>query len=151
MSRDDDNLMARKHLYVLVADSAMARLFEAKTPVKKVEELMDWVNPAGKRKDSDLYTDRSGSNHGGTGGYQSYDRETAESQDDARFARELGDYLEKARHKGQFNNLVLIAPPKFLGVLRNHLTKECLATVLKSIHKDLVRQDASEIAEHLDL
>ncbi len=151
MSRDDDNLLARKHLYVLVADGAMARLFEAKTPVKTIAELMDWVNPAGKRKDSDLYTDRSGSNHGGVGGYQSYDRETAENQDDVRFVRELGDYLEKARHKGQFDNLVLIAPPHFLGTLRKHLTKGCLALIAQTVDKDLVRQDSKAIAEHIDL
>lgn len=151
MSKDDENPLAPKRLYILVADSSMARLFQAKTPVKEIEELMDQVNLEGRRKDSELYTDRPGSDHGGVGGYQTYDRETDENPDDARFARDLGKRLEKARHEGAFDGLVLVAPPKFLGVLRHHLSKECLGVVRKSIDKDLVRQDAEVIARHLDL
>jgi protein required for attachment to host cells len=151
MTRSDEDPLAPKRLYVLVADSAMARFFKAKTPVRSIEEILDHPHREGRQKNSDLYTDRPGSNHGGAGGYQTYDRETDEDPENARFARELGEYLNKARHKGQFDNLILVAPPKFLGVLRNHLSKECLGAVMKSIDKDLVREDAAAITRHLSV
>ena len=151
MTRSDEDPLAPKRLYVLVADSAMARFFKAKTPVRSIEEILDHPHREGRQKNSDLYTDRPGSNHGGAGGYQTYDRETDEAPENARFARELGEYLSKARHKGRFDKLILVAPPKFLGVLRNHLSKECLGAVMKSIDKDLVREDAAAIARHLNV
>ena len=149
MTRRDENPLASKQLYILVADSAMARFFKAKTPIRNLEEIVDHPHKEGRQKASEIYTDRSGSNHGGAGGYQSYDRETDEDPENAKFARELGEYLNKARHEGRFDNLILVAPPKFLGVLRHHLGKECLGTVLKSVDKDLVRQDAEAIIPHL--
>lgn len=151
MTKDEENPLTSKRLYILVADSAMARFFKTKTPVRSIEEILDQPHKAGRQKDTEIYTDRPGSNHGGAGGYQSYDRETNENPENVRFARELGEFLNKARHNGEFDSLVLIAPPGFLGVLRNHLSKECLAVVLKSIDKDLVRQDASAIIRHLEL
>ncbi|WP_414673320.1 host attachment protein [Marinobacter nauticus] len=85
------------------------------------------------------------------GGYQSYDREPSEDPEEQRFAAQLSEQLEKARHEGHFDNLVLIAPPEFLGVLRHQLSKDCMAAVVKSIDKDLVRQETDSIIEHLDL
>ncbi|XKH01554.1 host attachment protein [Marinobacter nauticus] len=151
MTRSDEDPLAPKRLYVLVADSAMARFFKAKTPVRSIEEILDHPHREGRQKNSEIYTDRPGSNHGGAGGYQTYDRETDEDPENARFARELGEYLNKARHNGRFDNLILVAPPKFLGVLRNHLSKECLGAVMKSIDKDLVREDAAAITRHLNV
>ncbi|PPK53119.1 host attachment protein [Marinobacter persicus] len=151
MTRSDEDPLAPKRLYVLVADSAMARFFKAKTPVRSIEEILDHPHREGRQKNSEIYTDRPGSNHGGAGGYQTYDRETDEDPENARFARELGEYLNKARHKGRFDNLILVAPPKFLGVLRNHLSKECLSAVMKTIDKDLVREDAAAITRHLSV
>ena len=151
MVQDSDNPLARKQLYVLVADNSQARLFQATTPVKALDEVMVQPHAEGRQKASERYSDRPGSDHGGVGGYQSYDRETSEDPEEERFARDLSDQLDKARHEGHFDNLVLIAPPKFLGTLRHHLSKDCLAAVIKSIDKDLVRQDPESIARHIDL
>lgn len=151
MVQETANPLEQKHLYVLVADNAMARLFEAKTPVKTLTEIMIQDHQEGRLKDSERYSDRPGSDHGGVGAHQSYDREKAEDPEEERFARDLSDKLDKARHEGRFDNLVLIAPPAFLGTLRHHLSKDCLATVVQSIDKDVVRQEPEAIAKHLNL
>lgn len=151
MAQDSGDPLASKQLYVLVADNAQATVFHATTPVKKLDEIMSREHPAGRLKDSELYSDRPGSDHGGVGGHQSYDREKSEDPEEERFARDLSEQLEKARHEGRFDNLVLIAPPNFLGALRHHLSKDCLAAVVKSIDKDLVRQDHKAIIQHIDL
>ncbi|MBW0147129.1 host attachment protein [Marinobacter arenosus] len=151
MDQDSEDPLARKQLYVLVADNAQATLFQATTPVKTLDEIMTKEHPAGRLRDSERYSDRPGSDHGGVGGHQSYDREKSDDPEEERFARELSEQLEKARHEGRFDKLVLIAPPNFLGVLRHHLSKDCLAAVVKSIDKDLARQDHKAIIQHIDL
>lgn len=151
MNQDADKPLAQETLYVLVADSSRARLFQAVTPVKALNEVVTKEHEKGREKDSERYSDRPGSDHGGVGGYQSYDREPSEDSEEQRFAAQLSEQLEKARHEGHFDNLVLIAPPEFLGVLRHQLSKDCMAAVVKSIDKDLVRQETDSIIEHLDL
>jgi len=151
MKQDSANPLAQKQLYVLVADNSQARLFQATTPVKSLEEVQTKEHEEGRKKASERYSDRPGSDHGGVGGYQSYDREPSNDPEKQRFAKVLCDQLEKARHAGHFDNLLLVAPPCFLGALRHHLSKDCLAAVEKSIDKDLVQQKPEAIIQHLDL
>lgn len=53
------------------------------------------------------------------------------------FARELGRYLDKARVEHQYDQLVLVASPKFLGALRKELGKEAGKLVAEELAKDL--------------
>jgi protein required for attachment to host cells len=53
------------------------------------------------------------------------------------FSRRIGDYLEKARTDHRFHQLVLVAPPKFLGLLRKELGKEVGKLVADELPKDL--------------
>lgn len=151
MVKENENPLERKRLYVLVADNSQARLFESHTPARDLNEIMTQPHEEGRLKESERYSDRPGSDHGGVGAYQSYDRERPEDPEQERFARDLGKRLDKARHEGRFDNLVLIAPPAFLGTLRRHLSKDCLAMVVKSISKDVVRLEPAAIAKHLDV
>ena len=44
---------------------------------------------------------------------------------------------------------MLVAPPHFLGELRQHLSKECQHVLGKTVNKDLLRADSKEIIAHL--
>lgn len=52
------------------------------------------------------------------------------------FAKEVGRYLDRARNEHRYDQLVLVAPPKFLGALR------------KELHKDLSWFNAREIEKY---
>jgi protein required for attachment to host cells len=66
-----------------------------------------------------------------------------------RFAKRVGDYLEKARTEHRFDALVLIAPPKFLGALRRELGKDTARLVADEMPKDLSWFEAREIERYL--
>jgi len=53
------------------------------------------------------------------------------------FARRVGDYLEKARTDHRYDQLVVIAPPKFLGALRKEMGKEVEKLIADEVAKDL--------------
>ena len=103
MVKENENPLERKRLYVLVADNSQARLFESHTPARDLKEVMIQSHEEGRLRESERYSDRPGSDHGGMGGYQSYDREPPEDPEQARFARDLGKRLDKARHEGRFD------------------------------------------------
>jgi len=64
------------------------------------------------------------------------------------FAREVGRYLDRARLDHRFDQLVLVAPPKFLGVLRKELDKEVEKLVADELPKDLAGFSARELERY---
>ena len=49
----------------------------------------------------------------------------------------VGDYPEKARTDHRYDELVVIAPPEFLGTLRREMGKEVEKLVAQEVSKDL--------------
>jgi protein required for attachment to host cells len=62
-----------------------------------------------------------------------------------RFAQELADILYKKAHQGSFDHIVLVAPPKTLGELRDELHQEVANKVIGEIPKTLTNHPVDEI------
>ena len=137
--------------WVLVADSARARLFTWTAPRGPLEELEDAVNPEGRLKESELASDRPGVTFASRG-HQSGHRMQATPVSDAAadaFARSLAARLKRGLDEKQCKRLVLVAPPAFLGMLRSHLDKQTLKSVAASLDNDLSRATPEEIFERM--
>jgi protein required for attachment to host cells len=65
------------------------------------------------------------------------------------FAEEMAAWLYKAAHRGRFERLVLVAPPKALGALRAKLHKEVAAKVVGEIPKTLTSHPVDQIERAL--
>ena len=63
------------------------------------------------------------------------------------FAREVAGLVNKAN--GQFEKLIMIAPPKILGELRKNLDNHVTAKVEREVAKDLTKAPLKEIADSL--
>lgn len=75
--------------------------------------------------------------------------ETKGEQDASRFAHELSKVLERGLADNHFKNLVLVAPPHLLGMLRGALTRGVADLVRDSAHKDWSHLPDRELAEHV--
>lgn len=75
------------------------------------------------------------------------DREHVEAR---RFAAELADYLERSRQEGRFDRLTVIAPPKFLGVLRVAWTPSLRSMIQAEFDQDLTPLPEAELQLRLD-
>lgn len=64
-----------------------------------------------------------------------------------RFAHELSQILYKQAHKGHFDSIVLVAPPKILGELRDELHQEVSSKVIGEIPKTLTNHPVDEIEQ----
>lgn len=62
-----------------------------------------------------------------------------------RFAADLAEMLYKRAHRGEFDRIVLVAPPRTLGELRSHLHKEVQARVVGEVGKELTGHPLDEI------
>ena len=62
----------------------------------------------------------------------------------------LAEHLDRARARNRFERLTLIAEPRFLGLLRDHLAAETLERVARSLDLALTRESGARIREVLD-
>ena len=62
-----------------------------------------------------------------------------------RFAAEAADLLRQRALSGDFETLVVVAPPRTLGELRKHYHKEVASRIINEINKDLTGCPINEI------
>ncbi|QDV20562.1 hypothetical protein Pan153_52380 [Gimesia panareensis] len=119
---------------------------------ERLTEQSDFTHPESHLSRGDVESDRPGQfESSGSGAAQhsgepkqDFKHETAEH-----FAKELVDYLEKARQEHQFDQLALVAAPLFLGVLRKELTPSLSQMVTFELDKDYTKLKPAEIRSHL--
>jgi protein required for attachment to host cells len=146
--------MSGKVVWVLVADSASARLFRADRSSRRLELLREETHAAIRAKVSELMADHEGrsfeSDHQGSrhGMQPASDPKRAEKH---RFAVQLAAELEAAIERQEVDRLVLIAPPLMLGELREALPEQARARVVGELDKDLAPFPAHELEERLAL
>ncbi len=139
--------------WILVAHEAGARVFEARGRGKGLELLDTIEHPEGRARDRDLASDRPGrSFRKDSGDARRAAMSRAEGPHDravSDFARALADRLRRARVANQYDRLVLVAPPRFLGLLRSTLDGPTTHLVVGSMDKDLAMKNETELVEHL--
>lgn len=144
--------------WIIAADESRARVLQVAGP-DRLDEIDDLVNPSGRAQDRELQTDAEPrfNGHGGVGkpasrstGGPGSDREAQGAVEHSvrTFAREVGRYLDRARLDHRFDQLVLVAPPKFLGALRKELDKEVEKLVTDELPKDLAGFSARELERY---
>jgi protein required for attachment to host cells len=137
--------------WVLVADSSAAHIYSTRTvrgPLKLVESH---AHPESRAKATEVYADGPGRVHDrfGPGRHAVEGRVDLHAEEAQRFARELAERLAAGHHEQSFQRLIIMAPPAFLGALRNALPKPVAATVTAEVAKNLVGQDAAAIEGYL--
>lgn len=137
--------------WVVVADSSRARFFAWEDRQEALREIDDMIHSEGKMQDREEVTDRQGGIAGGHGqGDHTFEPPTdLKRQEAINFAHQIGEKLEKGRVNGEYQSLILTAPPEFLGVLRQTLNEHVLQLVAESLNKHLVALDAASIREHI--
>ena len=125
--------------WVIAADASRARIFRMLDRNQGIEEIGDFVHQESRAKDRDLITDAQGRYFGGElgMGHSAPSRIDPSEHEAGRFCKELSNYVDKARTQHEFDHLCLIAPPKFLGMMRQNLSKEAQRLINKEIPKDI--------------
>jgi len=139
--------------WILVAHQAGARVFENRGPGKGLELVDQIDHPEGRERDGEIDTDRPGRSFRKN---SADPRRAAMSRSEgphdrvvAAFARDLARRLLQGRVENRFQRLVLVAPPRFLGLLRASLDGPTEQLVIGSLDKDLAKAEKPELIEHI--
>jgi protein required for attachment to host cells len=147
-----ESSMNTNKTWILVADAGRARVLEktgsAKSLILVQESVLTHDNP----KTSDIVRDRQPRSYDSVGrGRHAMSHGTDPHRAaKASFAAKLVDHLERSYAKGEFEWLVMIAPPQMLGDLRQALPESLRQIVSDEIALDLTRASDADVARHLD-
>jgi protein required for attachment to host cells len=144
--------MSMQTTWIVAADSSRARIFEMQGLQDPVREIEDFANPAGREQDRELSSDARGRYYGKGEGQQAHTAEPhvdeVEHQTEL-FSKRVGEYLDQARVEHRYDKLCLIAFPKFLGLLRQNLSKEARRLVEDEVPKDISKLEARDIEDYV--
>lgn len=137
--------------WIVVAHRAGCRLLESISPGKPLTLVEEIDHPQGRFQNQDVDSDKQGrtfdSSGHGRSGYSPH--ETSHDHIAKVFAASIVKKLEEARNANYFDALVLVAEPRFLGMLRDQLSTPLEKMVRGSVGKDLYLIPTNEIAKHL--
>jgi protein required for attachment to host cells len=140
--------------WILIADGAHARLFSNSGPGKGIEAVEGGVMEGDHRPDSELVRDGLGRSFESSGSAGDM-RHAIEPRTDPHrelkrdFAKHLGKVLAQGLANRSYDRLVIVAPPKALGDLRDALSEPVKHAVYAELDKDLVKTPTAELPSHL--
>jgi protein required for attachment to host cells len=140
--------MSSETIWVLVADGNSARFFmrpNAGIPLREMSQLAVTAKAA-HRHHAHPTAVHEPANHG----HQARPaHDTLQNDAEREFLRHIAGRLNLAVEESAVGQLILIAPPKALGVLRDHLTPRAAGRIVREIAKDIVHETVPEIDARL--
>ena len=126
------------HTWIVVADGGKARVFEERERHGELKELPTWHEEHGGEDVSHAHrhTTHTSAN-------------TPKQAAEAEFLQGLAKAIDAAARKKAFDKLVLMAPPKAMGVLRDALKTEASSRIELTDAHDRTHEDARALKAHL--
>lgn len=137
--------------WVVVASAARVRLFEVAGLHETWKEIADLLNAEDRLSRQDFTTDKPGRVINTARGQRHTMEPTVDPKERAaaQFAQDVARRLEAGLYEKQCERLIVVAPPRFLGLLREKMSDALLAAVQHEVHKDLTREDAVSLQAHV--
>jgi len=144
------NLRIHNGDWVVVCDGAKALILENAGDAVALNLKTREVHAQTDEKTSEQGTDAPGRSINSVGARRSAMEQTDwHEQDEERFLTELSKRLNAAVMAGEAKSLVLVAPPRALGVLRQAYSSGLRAALKAEIDKDFVKMPVHEIEKKL--
>jgi protein required for attachment to host cells len=136
--------------WVVVCDGRKALILEnvgdEKFPNLRTKEVHEQKNPPTHEQG----TDAPGRSFNSVGNRRSaVDQTDWHGQAEQRFLEDLAGRLDAAIGAGEAKSIIIVAPPKALGVLRRAYSPTLRKAVRAELDKDFVRLPVPEIEKHL--
>jgi protein required for attachment to host cells len=143
-------LRIRHGEWVVVCDGKKALVLENAGDEKflnlKTRSVFDHPDP----KTRELGTDAPGRAFSSVGSGRSAVEQTDwHTQEEDRFLHKLVGHLDAAVNSGAVKSLIIVAPPRALGVLRQAYSHNLRAALRAEVDKDFVKLPVYEIEKHL--
>ncbi|MEA2903927.1 MAG: hypothetical protein QOI12_1314 [Alphaproteobacteria bacterium] len=136
--------------WVVVCDGKKALVLENAGDAKFLDLRTKEVHEHPDPKTHELGTDAPGRSFSSVGTSRSAMEQTDwHDQEEQRFLKKLAGRLDAEVIAGNVKSLILVAPPRALGVLRQAYSQHVRHALRAEIEKDFVKMPVHEIEKHL--
>ena len=143
-------LKIRQGDWIVVCDGAKALVLENVGDEKFLNLKTRQVFDQPDKKTREIGTDAPGRTFNSVGSKRSAMEQTDfHTQEEERFLQEIAGLLDTEVKAGHVKGIVVVAPPRALGVLRQAYSKGVREMVSAEIDKDFVKMPVHEIEKHL--
>ena len=155
---------AARTVWVLVADEALARILHRPDEGGDLQNLESLTDPAARGREADFQRDATGRRAGvapqgsrqntphrlrGPASVTSSAGEDELHLEAQGFARRVAQHLADAWRQKRFDELRIVAAPRFLGYLRKELDPHVSAAVTDELSKDLIHAHNGDLTRRL--
>jgi protein required for attachment to host cells len=141
-----------RRTWIVVAHRAGTRIFEPDAETRALGLVQELDHPEGRKLSGAIDSDRSGmafSSMGGGGGHPMSAEENSRDHKARTFARLVAETLRKGRVENQYDDLVLVAEARFLGMLRDSLDAPTAKKIDATLDKNLANVAVHDLPQHL--
>lgn len=141
-------------VWVLVAHEAGARIFfrdDPRTEFQVIEKI-DW--PVGRAKSREITSERPGHEEswGPSKQRHGFDQRVSEPDKNAlTLARKITHRLDQASGLDEYDHLLVVAGPKFLGMLRKEMGRATLERLVLTLNENLAEVEDKDMTLRLGL
>ena len=127
-------------MWILVGDEASARLFEADDDNQNWTAIETFSHPQSRMKAEEFMSDLPNAMESGM---------PAREFEGARFAKQIAKYFDSRQNN--FQRLILVGPPRFLGLLRKELSNPVAKKLTDSLAKELTGLNERDLQQKLTI
>lgn len=142
----DLDLKAKNHWY-LFANRTSATIYEG-VPGRHFSQVAQIENPSGKLSDTAMESDRPGRSFSSAPGSMirhGFERKVPHHEQNVlKFIEEIIQELEKAYREEKFSDLVIVAGPHFLGLIRKALPNNMKQYLKSEIPYEILEKNSSD-------
>jgi protein required for attachment to host cells len=143
--------MKKQITWILVADGKRGMIYSHDGPGQGIVAVPGMKFETELHASRDIVSDKPGRvQESGYSARHSVERVDYHRLEKAHFAQELAKRLDAALEEGKCQRLVLVAPPRALGDLRQALAPKSRSAVTGELDKDLTQAKLPDIAKHLE-
>ncbi len=134
--------------WILIANAAKAKIFSASNLRRGDLKLLCELNhPDSRKKTGDLMSDKPGHYKAGGASRGVFIKNDPKEVEAEHFAIQLAHKLKADWNKNEYNQLVIVSPAHFYGLMKKHLDDNI--TDIVYIPKDYTRYPVAKLADSL--
>ena len=149
-NRDPSSMRTLQNLLIVIADGEHARFVQPDADnVLRTTNSLD--SSSAHLRSRDIGTDRPGRAFESSGGahHAVGERHDLHAMEKERFVRLIGEQINAGAARGEFDELLLVAPPRALSELREALDAAAQPKLVGVLEKDLVKTPDHDLWPHL--
>jgi protein required for attachment to host cells len=141
--------MKAARTWIVIADGANARVLESVGRGGTFKPVVGLSFDSHAPASRDIVSERPGRTYNSTGRLRHAiePRVDAHERHEAEFLKSVADRLDAALRQKTYDDLILIAPPRALGILRKQLSSQARRRLRGELDSDLIKRTDAEIVK----